>query len=95
MALLFWPFFLEGGQKFGQSFGVGCGVHQGVLRCIFGTFHWCFWVDSGWVVLFTHPVSQLGDLCLDEKVPVLGLHRELYERAIVQKLVLALSYFKS
>ena len=87
--------FLERAQKFGQSFGVGCWVHQGVLRCIFGNFRCCFWVDffwvdPGWVVVFTHPVSQLGDLCLDEKVPVLGLHRELYERAIVQKLVLVL-----
>ena len=26
-------------------------------------------------VLRTHPCSQLDDLCLDEKVPVLGLHR--------------------
>ena len=32
-------------------------------------------------VLRTHPCSQLDDLCLDEKVPVLGLHRRRGERA--------------
>ena len=40
----------------------------------------------------THPVPQLGDLGLDEEVPVLGLHHgELGQRAIVQKLELELA----
>ena len=54
-----------------------------------------FWVNFGgaqWCGVCTHPVPQLGDLGLDEEVPVLGLHHgELGQRAIVQKLELELA----
>ena len=50
-----------------------------------------FWGARGCGVC-THPVPQLGDLGLDEEVPVLGLHHgELGQRAIVQKLELELA----
>ena len=93
------PFFGEGSEVWTEFRGGVWGA-PGCFKVHFWNFCCCFWVDffwvdPGWVVVFTHPVSQFGDLCLDEKVPVLGLRRQLGQRAIVQKLVLALSYFKS
>ena len=55
----FWELTLFGGRGEG-----GCKVFCAILGC-----------KRVQQVLRTHPCSQLDDLCLDEKVPVLGLHR--------------------
>ena len=60
------------------------GLHVGCIFGVFGAFLGCTNVH-----FCTHPISQLRNFLLDEKVPVLGLHRGLgQQHAIVQKLYL-------
>ena len=62
---------------------VHCGLQKGsVVDFRNSPFFGCIRVEQ---VLRTYPCSQLDDLCLDEKVPVLGLHRRRGERAFVCK----------
>ena len=73
----------EGGQR--QSFWIACWAN--IVGCLFGVFGAFLGCTN--VHFCTHPISQLRNFLLDEKVPVLGLHRGLgQQHAIVQKLYL-------